>query len=200
MKRILSLVVFITASLVFSNSFAMNIDALLYANNSTVDARVAYLEKIDYGMMEAGIEGTYKSDEYKLMSLDLGVKSDDFLPGSRYKLGFRGVYADAEKNDDLDSQLTSLCFVLGIEQDLSSNINPVSIPISFGAEVSFSPEPLTWGDGEDYLELRANMNFHIMGNASVILEYRYLEAEFEDDGHNWEKEDHNFLFGYRIRF
>ncbi|MDY0360852.1 MAG: hypothetical protein RBR08_05335 [Desulforegulaceae bacterium] len=179
---------------------AMNIEAFLYANNSTVDGRLAYLDKIDYGYMEAGIEGTYKSDEFKLFSLDLGVKSDDFMPGTRYKLGFRGVYADAEKNSDFSSQLASVCFLLGIDFDLPSKVNPTNIPVSFGAEASFSPEPLTWDDGEDYFEGRVNMNFHIMGNAAIILEYRYIKADFEENGYEWDKEDHNFLFGYKIRF
>lgn len=183
-----------------SNVYAMNIEAHLYANNSTVDARLAYLNKIDYGYMEAGIEGTYKSDDFKILSLDLGVKSDDFMPGVRYKLGFKGVYADAEKNSDLSSQLASVCFLLGMDLDLPSKVNPTSIPVSFGLEAAFSPEPLTWDDGEDYFEGRANMNFHIMGNAAIILEYRYIHADFDEKGYEWYEEDHNFLFGYKIRF
>jgi hypothetical protein len=161
---------------------------------------VAYLDKVDYGFMEAGVEGTYKSDDFKILGLDLGLRSDDFMPGARYKLGFKGVYADAEKNSHFSSELFSLCFLLGIDYDLPSKVNPISIPISFGTELSFSPEPLTWEDGEYYLDGRVNMNFHIMGNAAIILEYRYLKADFEENGYDWDKEDHNVLFGYRIRF
>jgi len=132
--------------------------------------------------------------------IDLGVKSDDFMPGARYKLGFKGVYADAEKNSNFSSELFSLCFLLGMDYDLPSKVNPLTIPVSFGGEISFSPEPLTWDDGEYYLDGKLNMNFHIMGNAAIILEYRYLKADFEENGYDWDKEDHNFLFGYRIRF
>jgi hypothetical protein len=200
MKKFYLSVLFSGIALFFGNAYAMNIDAFLFANNSTVDARVAYLDKIDYGSMEAGIQGTYKSDDFKLLGIDLGVKSDDFMPGARYKLGFKGVYADAEKNSNFSSELFSLCFLLGMDYDLPSKVNPLTIPVSFGGEISFSPEPLTWDDGEYYLDGKLNMNFHIMGNAAIILEYRYLKADFEENGYDWDKEDHNFLFGYRIRF
>ncbi|MCB9480317.1 MAG: hypothetical protein H6681_04645 [Desulfobacteraceae bacterium] len=198
MKKIFLTILFAASFCVSAN--AMNIEAFLYANNSTVDGRVAYIDKIDYGYMEAGVEAAYKSDEFELFSADLGVKSDDFMPGARYKLGFRGVYADAEKNSSLSSQLASICFLLGMDYDLPSEVNPINIPVSFGAELSFSPEPLTWDDGEDYFEGRLNMNLHIMGNAAIILEYRYIKADFEEKGYEWDKEDHNFLFGYKIRF
>ena len=200
MKKILFSLVFVLTSLGFSSLYAMNINAYLYANNSTVDARAAYVDKIDYGSMEAGIEGAYKDDEFVIFSADLSVKSDDFLPGSRYKVGFKGVYEDAEKNSDIDSQLGAFCFMLGLEHDLSEEFNPLGIPVSFGTEFSVSPKPLTWIDGENYFDARANMNFHIMGNAAIIIEYRYLWSDFDDDGHDWDKQDHNLLFGYRISF
>lgn len=200
MRKIVLSLIFVAVAGLFSNTHAMNLDAFLYANNSTVDAKVSYLDKIDYGLMEAGIEAAYKSDEYMILSADLGVKSDDFLPGSRYKLGFKAVYEDAEKNSHIDSQLSALCFVLGIEHDLSEKLNPISIPVSFGGEMSISPKPLTWQDGENYFDARANMNFHIMGNAAIIVEYRYLWSDFEDEGYDWDKQDHNLLFGYRLRF
>ncbi|MGM0417938.1 MAG: hypothetical protein ACQEQS_04355 [Thermodesulfobacteriota bacterium] len=200
MKQIISAIVVFSSIFIASNVYAMNIETFLYANNSTVDARIAYLDKMDYGSMVAGVEGTYKSDDYKIMSIDAAVKSDDFLPGSRYKIGFKGVYADAEKNDNFDSQLASVCFLFGIEHDLSDKINPLNIPVSFGGEISGSPEPLTWDDGETFFDVRANMNFHVMGNAAVIVEYRYLRADFEKDGYDWDEEDHNLLFGYKIKF
>ncbi|MDY0133014.1 MAG: hypothetical protein RBR53_10145 [Desulforegulaceae bacterium] len=200
MKKFCFIVFFSCMFGFFSNAQAANIEAALYANNSTIDGRLAYLNKIDYGYMVAGFEGTYKSDYFNLFSVDLGVKSDDFIPGVRYKLGFKAVYLDAEKNSDFSSELASLCFLLGIDSDLPEKINPLGIPISLGGEFSFSPKPLTWNDGEYFLDGRVNLNFHIMGNAAIIAEYRYLKASFDDRGHDWNKENHNFLFGYRIRF
>ncbi|PIE74869.1 MAG: hypothetical protein CSA18_02870 [Deltaproteobacteria bacterium] len=200
MRKIVSGVLFFAVCFVYSNSFAMNLEASLYANNTSIGIKIAYLDKIDYGMMEAAFEGIYKSDDFKIFGVDLGVKSDDFFPGSRYKLGFKGVYADAEKNSDFNSELMSLCFVLGIEHDLSEKLNPIGIPVSFGAEFAASPEPLTFEEGELYLDGRVNINFHIMGSAKVILEYRFFKADFEKNGYSWGKEDHNFLFGYRLRF
>jgi len=200
MRKVFFVSLLLITSGFVSSLYAMNIETGLYANNSTVDARVAYQDKIDYGMMEAGLEAGFKSDEYNIYSIDLGVKSDDFLPGSRYKLGFKGVYEDAEKNSSIDSQLTALCFVLGIEQDLPEKVNPLNLPVSFGGEFAVSPKPLTWNDGKNYFDFKANMNLHVMENAAVIVEYRYLWSDFEDHGYDWSKQDHNLLFGYRIKF
>lgn len=198
MKKIGLCLFFMAAFL--TSAGAMETEVSLFANNNTVDARVGYLVSSEYGIVETGLEACYRSDEFMVLSTDLSLKSDEFLPGSRYRLGFKFVYEDAEEDSDEEGQLGAMAFLLGGGHDLSDELNPLNIPVSFNGEVAIAPQPLTWMDGESYMDAKASMSFHIMANASIIVEYRYLWSDFDEDGKNWDKSDHNLLLGYKFRF
>ncbi|MCW7754567.1 hypothetical protein OOT00_11290 [Desulfobotulus sp. H1] len=177
--------------------------ASLYVNQSSVAGSL--MADMDtgtgYGAMALGAEGVYKDDDFTMLSGIFAVKNDNFMPGIRYLVGFKGFYLDAEKSGGhLDNSATGLAFLFGMGYELDAGLNPLPIPVSVDGQLAASPKPLTWQEGEYYWEARAGLGFHVLSNATIRLDFRRLSAKFEDKGHSWSKDDYNVLLGYEIRF
>lgn len=183
-----------------SVAVAGDIEAGLSVNAKAVDVSVDYTVPIEMGFVQVGGEGIIKSDDYNIGSANVIFKSDKFLPGLRYGVGFRGIGGRVEDNHDHKSTLAALAFVFQMEHDLLPRFNPFNIPIGFTASIAGSPEPLAFKDTDKYIECRFGVGIHILENATISLEYRYLGADFDDGGYDWDKDDNTFLLGYSIRF
>ncbi|MDY0162150.1 hypothetical protein [Desulfobotulus sp.] len=173
----------------------------LYVNQSTVAASLMADMGTDHGIMTLGGEGVYKDDDYRMLSGLVGVKNDQFMPGIRYLVGFRGFYLEAEDGrSTVENSAVGIAFLFGMGYELDAGLNPLPIPVSVEAQFAGAPKPLTWQDGEYYWEARAGIGFHVLSNATVRLDLRRLYANFEEKGRNWTKDDYNLLLGYEIRF
>lgn len=173
----------------------------LYVNQSSVAASLAADMNTAHGAMTAGGEGIYKDDDYKMLSGVIGVKNDQFMPGIRYLVGFRGFYLDAEDGkSNEESAAMGVAFLFGMGYELDAGLNPLPIPVSIDGQFAGAPRPLTWNDGEYYWEIRAGLGFHVLSNATIRVDLRRLSANFEEKGYKWSKDDYNLLLGYEIRF
>ncbi|TWI75334.1 YfaZ precursor [Desulfobotulus alkaliphilus] len=173
----------------------------LYVNQSSVAGSLMVDMDTGHGFMALGGEGIYKDDDYKMAAATLAVKNDQFMPGIRYIVGFKGYYIDAEHGKFKGSSTaTGLAFLFGMGYELDAAINPLPIPVSIDGQLMGSPKPLTWKDGDYYWEARGGLGFHVLKNATIRVDLRRITASFEDKGYKWSKDDYNILLGYEIRF
>ena len=173
----------------------------LYVNQSTVSADFSHTTETAVGSVAGSIEGHLHEDEYKMGALGLMVKSDEFLPGARYSVGFRGFIANVEEGgSNRDADAAGLAFVLAASQELSGALNPTNIPVVLDLELAGTPEPLAGLDADQFWEIRTGIEFHLLETAAIRIEGRRVDFKMEESGTEWDKEDYDVTIGYKIRF
>lgn len=195
MKRI-AVIIFSILLVSFSTSFAQDSQLSLKANDRMVEAEGAQMLITDRGMIVTGAGVAYDEDQYTILNASFEMKSEQFLPGLRYGVGFKGLYGRVAEGDEPDDgKFAALGFLIGVEYDLLAGVNPLNLPVDLYSNIVVSPQVLTFADGDRYLEFKAGASFYILENAMVSLEFRRLNIDMDKD----EKRD-SILLGYTMRF
>jgi hypothetical protein len=161
-----------------------------------VEAECAQMVITDRGMIVSGVGVAYDEDQYTILNASFEMKSEQFLPGLRYGVGFKGLYGRVAEGDGTDDgKFAAVGFLIGVEYDLLAGVNPLNLPVDLYANVVVSPQVLTFADADRYLEFRGGAGFYILENAMISLEFRRLLVDMEND----EKRD-SILLGYTMRF
>ena len=74
------------------------------------------------------------------------------------------------------------------------------IPIEFWLNMAGAPQPLSFGDLENYFDFRTGVSFYIVENAAAVLSYRYHSFEMEEDGDDFDIRDDTFTIGLQVSF
>ncbi|MCF8025124.1 MAG: YfaZ family protein [Desulfobacteraceae bacterium] len=173
-------------------------DLGLQVNNSAIEVLAGIELPTMPGQMRVDANGLYEDDEYKMIGASLTIGDTVITPGLTGRLGFRGIVGKFERTGK-DSDLYSSAFVLEAEYDLSSAYLSYYIPVTLRAGANFGPSPLCFGDTENYMELTAGVEWWIIENAALMLNFRYIDVEFNDPV-KWDETDSAAYGGIKLRF
>lgn len=172
------------------------------ANQAALGADFGYTYRTDYGAFVSGanvVLNNDSEDEYKILRGKIFVTTDPLLPGLRYGIGFEsmlGLVEDEKRGWEGDLFALGFLFHMGYNHHSGKS----QIPADVALEITLAPDPLTSNDTELYWGFNAGVEFGILNNASISLEYRYMNIEFETHSTDWHVSDGLILLGYTIRF
>lgn len=200
MKKI-GIIIVLIICLSQSSAFCESYQFGVVASGDSVRADFEVQTKQTYGIIAAGGAFSYSSDEYKIGEGLIALRSDRFLPGLQYGLGFKGFYGKVEEEDsNYKGTLAAIGFLVDMDYELTSAFNPVEIPIVAYAGICFSPSPLSFDDTDKYQEYRGGLRFHLLESAYISVECKYRKFHFNDSTRgDWERSDTIFMAGLSLR-
>lgn len=149
-----------------------------------------------------GLNGLASDDDFYIVSTDLtyGTRVLDEKMG--LDIGLKGSWGEAEKGEQ-DARMGALALMLKAEYDLPDIEITYSryLDMEIFGELSISPSPLTFADGDKHMESRCGININLSQNkrSAFTLGYRYIKMDFEDRG-DWNKKENSAYLGFRLRF
>ncbi|MFW6081412.1 MAG: YfaZ family outer membrane protein [Desulfosalsimonas sp.] len=201
MKRIFQMAVTALTLLLIlpAGTFAQQRSDLgLQVNDSALEVLAGIEFPATPGQMRLDANAVYEDDEYKMLGASLTIGDTVVTPGLTGRLGFRGVLGEFERPGK-DSDLYAAAFVMGAEYDLSSAYISRYIPVVLHATLNFGPSPLCFDDTDEYIELNGGVEWWIIENAALMLNFRYIDVEF-DDPVRWDETDSAAYGGIKFRF
>ena len=199
MKKFAILIITISPILLFyaNNSVADDFSFELSANQTALDSEFEAVINTADTMIMSGISGLYKSDDYKMLFLKALIGNEILIDGLTGGLGFKGSWGHAEKRD-IDGDILNLGFTCYASYDLSkSGLN--NLPITLAASLYISPEPLSFIDTEEFIEVSTECSWKILDRAALVLSYRYIEIDFKNQT-KWQKSDNAGYVGLKFFF
>lgn len=196
MKKVIGQIVFIT--IIMSRvCFASAYDLEVNASQSALEARFNARLPLEQGFLTTGIGGIYKANDYKIADVILAIGDEILLPELRLNLGFKGMLGDIEK-DYKEGDLMAIGFLFSGKYTIPETISP--IPVGVSVDFSLAPDPLCFSDSDKYLEAKTSLDFYIFKNGAIILGYRYIKVNLDENQGHWEMSDKTLFVGYRIRY
>lgn len=175
------------------------------ANESLAEGRLSLTMPFLPEEVTMGLNGVISSDDFFTVSIDAVYANRLLSESLTLGVGFRGIFGNMEKSDDLDANITAAGFMGTLMWDVPDIevYYDRYLDLELGAELCVAPSPLTFGDTDRYWEGRVYtaLNLSQDKRSSVMLGYRYLSLDFttDEDG-EWSRADEGFYFGYRFRF
>ncbi|MFP4160096.1 MAG: YfaZ family outer membrane protein [Desulfobacterales bacterium] len=173
-------------------------DLGLQVNGSAVEVLWGTEFEANPGEMRVDVNALYDDDEYKMLGGSLTIGDTVMTPGLTGRLGLRGVIGEFER-PGRDSDLRAAAFMLKGEYDLSSAYISRYIPVVLHATLNFGPSPLCFDDTDEYIEITGGVEWWVIENAAVMLNFRYIDVEF-DDPVDWDESDTTAYGGIKFRF
>jgi hypothetical protein len=179
---------------------AQSLELDLTAGATSVSGGVHYKSYLESGYVRMGASGVYTDDddtEYKWGSLNLMVGNDTLVSGLSCDVGLRGIFGSAD-DGSVSGDIDALGFTGTVGYLFPRDMIPVPIEI-FGG-LTWAPEPLTFMDTKNYLELNAGVGFRIIQNASIVGTYTRYRVEMESGPGDWTLSDDVFRAGLVMHF
>lgn len=188
---VLALFIFSATALAGSVSVEIN------ANTDDVAGVVEYDSQAFGAVLNLGGGFIFSNNDYTIGDLHIALKDEIFAPALTLGLGFKGLLGQAEVSDD-DYDVTAIGFALLGEYDFRKIY--LNFPILIYAELSGSPDPLSFNDTTGYMDFNTGIRAYLVRNAAVVLGYRVLKIDFEDGGRSDDLSDDAWYIGLRLTF
>jgi len=94
-----------------------------------------------------------------------------------FTLGTKFISADMNHKS-----ISAVPFGFAMKFELPIN----SLPISFYAQVFYSPKPLTFSDGDTYLEQKYELSFEVIEKGQIFIGYRDISSTLQKSGETLE--------------
>jgi opacity protein-like surface antigen len=172
----------------------------LHAGGSSIHAGMDTKYYVNRGYLKIGGDLVYSDDDdekYTLGDARVLVGSETLYPGLEVELGFKGLVGKAE-DDDNEGEVAGIGFMGAVAYKLPEYISP--IPIELWLNMTGAPQPLSFGDLENYFDLKTGVSFYIVENAAAVISYRYHSLEVEEDDDDFNIRDDTFTLGLQINF
>lgn len=172
----------------------------LSAGNESVTGGVHDKSYLDSGYLRIGGSALYSDDdelEYKWASLDFMVGSDTLSPGLSCEVGLRGLGGAVDEGANSgDVGLIGFSFAAGYLFAKEVTL----IPLEVFSSLTWSPDPLSFLDTEEFLEFNLGVGLRIIKNASVTATYSNYHADMKSGQEDWTLNDDAFRLGVVLRF
>jgi hypothetical protein len=199
MKKLLFSGILAFFFLLFSTniSIANDFSFRLSANQKALDSEFIGLFEVSDSKLMGSICGVYDTDDYKILFLNAIIQDEIFFDGFTGGLGLRGAWGEAEKRY-IDGDILNLGFVCYASYDLSkTTLN--QFPITFSSSFCLSPEPLSFLDTTEFIEVLAECSWKVLDHAALVANYRYIKIDFEKQT-KFEKSDNTGYMGLKFYF
>ncbi|QTA83127.1 Uncharacterized protein dnl_55210 [Desulfonema limicola] len=175
----------------------------LNGGQSTFEARVLSTWLIIPSTVSFGINGLTASDDFYFVSSDLTVGNKMIDQKLSLEIGIRGLGGNVEKGRN-ESTIGVLGFLVKAVYDIPDIEVTYTryLDLEIHGEFCASPSPVSFGDTEQYFEMRTGLGINLTENKqnTILVGYRYIKADFDDGRFEWDKTYDAFYFGYRIKF
>ncbi len=201
-----------------SNPFTVEVNA----NDSVFEGRISKVLTQTNHVLSVGVNGIYNQDEFTLISgdLTLGNRFMDY-DNISFAIGFRGIGGVVEAPEGWDNHYDPWDYRDDppLDDDVSVGaagflfstiIELIDFDLYYGGnagldllgEICYSPSPMAFGDTDSYMEGRLALGVNILSNrrGAILVGYRYLKVDFEDDYKAFDLEDDGAYFGFRLTF
>ncbi len=172
----------------------------LSAGDKSVTGGVHDKSYLDSGYLRIGGSALYSDDdalEYKWASLDLMVGSDTLSPGLSCEVGLRGLGGAVDEGPKSgDVGLIGFSFAAGYLFAKEVTL----IPLEVFSSLTWSPDPLSFLDTEEFLEFNLGVGLRIIKNASVTATYSNYHADMKSGQQDWTLNDDAYRLGVVLRF
>lgn len=192
----LILLILLTVGIGSQTAFGRSLSFHLYANSDDVIAGVESESPLAEATLNFGGGFLYSEDDYRMGSAHFTLKDDVFTPALTLGVSFEGVIGVAEDDDDYDLQALSFR-VLG-EYDFREVY--YNFPILIFFDLSYAPDPLSFGDTEYYTEFNLGVKGYIVRSAAVVVGYKTIEVRFKDDPNDYKLTDDMVYIGLELSF
>ena len=205
MKNKISILCFIL-SMLPNFSYADVFDLELNVSQSALEGRVETHFLVSDMMLTTGLDIVSSSSEedYTIGGLAVSLGGNTLTSDLQLDIGFRGIFGKVDKKRE-DGNVMALAFLIALIYDIPEIGIYNRIPLDFEVrtEVNTAPEPLSFGDSNNYLEINTSLGLHVLGNkrGTLLVGYRNILSEFKNDERDdWELSDASWFVGYRFRF
>jgi len=169
-KKILSILLISYSQLSAYHSIMVNMNNEELETNLNLDL-AQFVDKFPVNQYFIGYDYLYienNTDVNTMQSLKLLMKNR--LPNYRpitFGLGVKFISANIKQRD-----ISAVPFGFSVKFELPIN----SLPISFNAQVFYSPKPLTFSDGDTYLEHKYELAFEVIKKGQIFIGYRDISS------------------------
>lgn len=180
-----------------ATAIAGSVSVEINANTDDVAGVVEYDSQAFGAVLNTGGGLIFSDNDYILGNLHIALKDELFTPALTLGLGFKGLVGEAEVSQE-DYDVAAIGFVLLGEYDFRKIY--VNFPLLIFAELSGSPDPLSYRDTNSYMDFNTGIRAYIVRSAAIVAGYRVLEINFKDSGRSDELTDDAFYIGLRLTF
>jgi len=92
----------------------------------------------------------------------------------KFAIGLKSIFS---QNDKLDKNFIAIPITVSAKARVYLENLPKS---ALGIKVGYAPSPLTFSDGETYLEYRIEAEMHIIDNIKIYTGYRNINTEYKE--------------------
>lgn len=170
----------------------------LSANQKSIDSALDCVFEAWDAKLMTGISGLYDSNDLRLLFINGMIVNGILTDGLTGGLGFKGVGGEAEKHR-VDGDVLNLGFMAYILYDLTKT-EFKQYPFNFSASICLAPEPLSFSDTTEFAEFTAECAWKILDNAAAVVNYRYIEIDFDNTRQDWEKSNSAAYLGLKFFF
>lgn len=192
-----TLVAALAVCLFSSTAIAGSVSVEVNANTDDVAGVVEYDSQAFGAVLNLGGGLIFSDNDYTLGNLHIALKDELFAPALTLGLGFKGLFGQAEISDE-EYDVAAIGFVLLGEYDFRKIY--VNFPILIYAEVSGSPDPLSFRDTTGYLDFNTGIRAYIVRSAAIVAGYRVVKIDLEDSNTSDELNDDAWYIGLRLTF
>ena len=196
-QRILWLCLVLILGLGCHSSYARTYKLQIYANSDDFEAGIASESLISDAVLSMGGGVVFSENDYRMGNVHFALKDEVFMPALTLGLGFKGILGTAEVDNE-DYDIISIGFMLLGEYDFRKVY--YNLPVLIYSNVTGSPDPLSFGDTDTYLEFNIGIKGYIVKSAAIVFGYKSLEVRFNDDPDEKKLIDDAFYFGVELAF
>ena len=167
------------------------------ANTDDVAGIAEYDSQAFGAVLNTGGGLIFSDNHYTVGNLHIALKDELFTPALTLGLGFKGLLGQAELSDE-DYDIASIGFSLLGEYDFRKIY--INFPVLIYAELSGSPEPLSFSDTTGYMDFNTGIRAYLVRSAAIVVGFRALKVDLEDSNASDELTDEAFYIGLRLTF
>jgi len=188
-------------SICAASAFAMH-TAEININDTDLEVNA----QLDMGQFNTAIEPETMFVGFKFLNAD--ESNSDFGDSDNgdidplYEVNFLSTHAVGNKGLSLGMGVKAnytkdfVSIPLGLEAAYTLPIENI-VPIRFHASAYFAPKALAFRDAESFLEYRADVAVEIIPHGDLIVGYRNIDTNYENDDFNYNA---SVYFGFKIGF
>ena len=196
-QRILWLSLVLILGLWCNSGYARTYNFQLYANTDDFEASIGSESLVSDAVLSMGGGVAFSENDYRMGNVHFALKDEVFMPALTLGLGFKGTLGTAEVDDE-DYDIISIGFMILGEYDFRRIYS--NLPVLIYSNFTGSPDPLSFGDTDTYLEFNIGIKGYIVNSAAIVFGYKSLEVRFDDDPGENKLIDDSFYFGLELSF
>ena len=170
---------------------------------SAFEARVLTTWLLIPSTVSFGMNCLTTSDDFYAVSSELTIGNRMIDQKLSLEIGLKGLGGKVEK-DRYEATMGALAFLVRAIYDIPDIEITYNryLDLELSGEFCASPSPVSFGDTDQYFEMRTSLGINLTENKqnTILIGYRYIKADFDDGKNGWDKTLGSFYFGYRVKF